>query len=152
MSDDRSHDAALRRLARQREKRLHLDDEEVQAVAAARQLDVTWHAIGVAIGVQQPAATRKFRPLLADAAVDTTGMTGDEAVAQLRRIQKARRDVAEAELAAVRHARDVGVAWQRIGDVLGMARSNVVVKYKPLLEGRPAAARAGRERSVRRRS
>jgi len=50
------------------------------------------------------------------------GAAGDQPLPELRRLAALRRDIARAEEAQVRRARNLGFSWQAIADALGVSK------------------------------
>ncbi|MFC4060181.1 hypothetical protein ACFOWE_17895 [Planomonospora corallina] len=108
-----------------------------QAVVDARHVETTWQRIADELGVAQPAAVRKYKPLIAQrAGVDRWSGEADRQTPAAVAVRHAREALEKAEdgiVYAVAAARSAEATWDEIADVLGVHQPNAVAKYGPLL-------------------
>ncbi|MDX3100506.1 hypothetical protein [Nonomuraea angiospora] len=131
-------EAARAALQRAHVKKNDTEDAITQAVVDARAVQVTWREIATELGVQQPNATRKYKPYIGqmqpknrwENEADPKG----PALIAVRHAVKAHEDAKRAEVQAVADARNHDVTWREIAEDVGMAEPNAFVKYSPMLE------------------
>jgi hypothetical protein len=120
------------------EKKNATSDRITQAVVDARAVNVTWREIAAELGVQQPNATRKYKPAVDQMQPENRWENEADpkgpALIAIRHAVKDYEDAVRAEVHAVADARNRGVTWREIAEAVNMAEPNAFVKYSPLLE------------------
>ncbi|MFF3441887.1 hypothetical protein [Streptosporangium sp. NPDC002721] len=138
MSVEEDKTKALAALRAAHENVQKADEEVTQTVVDARHVKATWAGIATELGIAQPNAVRKFKPLLEERTPrQKWEHEADPAGPSLLAVRHAHKKAGDAELArlqAVADARSAGVTWEAIATVLGMKVPNAVSKYLPLLE------------------
>lgn len=108
----------------------------VQRVADGRAAGATWAKIAAEVGMQQPNAVRKYKPLLPKDAVVSGGRNSDESLKALANLRAAHLALQEAEqlvVERVAECRNAAETWDEIAERLDMKQGNAVAKFKPLL-------------------
>lgn len=145
MNEDERKETALASL---RKAHLALQDasaEITQRVVGARVAGATWAKIAGEVGMLQPNAVRKYKPLLAEGVVvgGRNSVEALKALADLRQAHVAGHEAEQLVVQRVAECRNASVTWEEIAVQLDALQPNVVIKYKPLLvEHRTVTVRA----------
>ncbi|MEZ0076350.1 hypothetical protein [Planotetraspora sp. GP83] len=144
--------AALSKLRAARAATLAAEDELERSVIDARHVNAGWARIAAELGVHQPNATRKYKPLIDTRKWEPRNKwdgVEDKATPALVVVRHAKAGLDKArenELQAVADARTADARWHEIAEIFDMEVSNAMVKFKRLLvEERVVRVRTNRD-------
>lgn len=133
MTDERVDLLDAVRAAHQARDPATLHAELHAAVHAAFDAGAPVRTIAEALGVSQPALTRKFGPF-DDTALHRSSPEDEPHLDRVRETARLHVERYETLVAAVAAARQAKVTWQAIADVLGRSQPNVVQEFLPQMK------------------